>query len=185
MRYSLNICAMGMDAEVAHRMGKYKHWPLVSGSMAYQLAILDVFCHRIGCDLTVTLETEDGPVTRTGRFLFALAASGQYYGGGYCGAPQALPQDELLDFVLIDYIRRPQILQFLPKYKKGAHLSMPIVHRWRGTRMTVRADKGAVATADGECFVAHEVQFELLRRAFRVVLPQAVLPSAALFVNKV
>lgn len=79
---SLNLCSMGMDADVADKMRKYKGFPLVSGSLAYELAIVDVFCHRIGKHLQVEMDTPEGTVRREGRYFFALAASGQYYGGG-------------------------------------------------------------------------------------------------------
>lgn len=52
----------------------------------------------MGNDLKVTI---DGHPPIQDRFLFALAGSGRYYGGGYCGAPEADPSDGLLDFVLI------------------------------------------------------------------------------------
>lgn len=55
-------------------MVRYKNLPLVSGPMSYNLAIADVFCHRIGVDLHVVMDTPDGPVERRGRYFFALAA---------------------------------------------------------------------------------------------------------------
>lgn len=73
---------MGMDADVADKMTKYKRLPLVSGPLAYELAIADVFCHRIGKYLQVEMDTPTGVIRREGRYFFALAASGQYYGGG-------------------------------------------------------------------------------------------------------
>lgn len=64
---SLNLCSMGMDADVADKMRKYKGFPLVSGSLAYELAIVDVFCHRIGKHLQVEMgyAGRDGAPGRT------------------------------------------------------------------------------------------------------------------------
>lgn len=73
-RVSMNSASMGMDAAVAQKMVRYKNLPLVSGPMSYNLAIADVFCHRIGVDLHVVMDTPDGPVERRGRYFFALAA---------------------------------------------------------------------------------------------------------------
>ena len=50
-KLAIGLCALGMDATVAYKMIRYKHLPLVSGPMAYNLAIVDCFLHRIGCDL--------------------------------------------------------------------------------------------------------------------------------------
>ena len=178
-KLAIGLCALGMDAAVAYKMIRYKHLPLVSGPMAYNLAIVDCFLHRIGCDLEVTMELEDGSEqVETGRFFFALAANGQYYGGGYRGAPMASPTDGLLDFVLVRAMRRVRIPGFLKKYKAGEHLSLPVCLHARGRRMRVRAAQPAVATADGECFVTREAAFSVMPGAVRFVVPRgAVLPE--------
>ena len=168
---SLNIACLGMDADVAYKMVKYKHLPLVSGSMAYNIAIADVFFHRIGKELTITLETTHGPVTRKGRYLFALAASGQYYGGGYKGAPMARPDDGILDFVLIKKMSRLSILKFLPKYKAGDILDCPYFEHFRGTSMTIHCDEGAVVALDGECYTGTDMTFSLCDHHVNFVLP--------------
>lgn len=172
-RLSLDICAMGMDANVAYKMTRYKNWPLVSGSMAYQMAIADCFVHRIGCDLRVTMELEDGSErVDEGRFFFSLAACGQYYGGGYRGAPAADPTDGLLDFVLIEAMSRLRIPAFLKKYKRGQHMDLPVCRSARGRRMRVQASRPTVVTVDGECFHAEDVTFAVIPQAVRFVLPR-------------
>ncbi len=168
---SLNIACLGMDADVAYKMVKYKHLPLVSGSMAYNLAIADVFFGRIGKELTITLETTHGTIERKGRYLFALAASGQYYGGGYKGAPMARPDDGILDFVLIRKMSRLSILKFLPKYKAGDILDCPYFEHFRGTSMKVHCDEGAVVALDGECYTGTDMTFSLCDHTVRFVMP--------------
>ena len=171
-RISLNLCSMGMDADVADKMTRFKGLPLVSGPMAYQLAIAYVFCHRIGKTLRVVMDTTEGRVEETGRYFFALAANGQYYGGGYQGAPEAVPDDGLLDFVLIKAIPRVKIPGFLSRYKAGNHLDMEICTHYRGTRMQVHCGESAVVNVDGECFHDTDVEFELLPGAYSFILPR-------------
>lgn len=168
---AINLCSMGMDADVANKMVKYKRLPLVSGSMAYQIAIADVFCHPIGKNLRVVMDTPAGVVEETGRFFFALAASGQYYGGGYRGAPQAVVDDGLLDFVLVRAMPRLKIPGFLKRYKPGEHIGMDGCSFYRGTGMRVFCEDAAVVNLDGECFSAAEVSFEVVPGAFRFLLP--------------
>ena len=83
-RISLNIASMGMDAAVGMKMQRYKNLPGVSGSMAYNIAVADVFFHPIGAEMTMEIDGVDGPIQRSGRYLMALAANGRYYGGGWC-----------------------------------------------------------------------------------------------------
>lgn len=170
---SLNICSMGMDADVADRMVRYKHWPLVSGSMAYNLAVARTFFGRLSQKLHVIMETENGKVEREGDYLFALAANGQYYGGGYHGSPRSKPDDGLLDFVLIKSVSHVEMLRLLGKYKRGEHLDLDCCESFRGTSMHVLAEKPAVVTADGECFRTTDVSFSILPGAVSFVLPAA------------
>ena len=173
-RLSLNICNVGMDADVAQRMIHYKNLPLVSGPMAYNLAVIYMFFQKIGRRLHAVIETENGVVEQQGNFLFMLAASGQYYGGGYHGAPQARPNDGLLDFVFVDVIKRPQVLGFLKRYKGGQHLQLPIVHAFRGTSMRVSSPENVTICVDGECFSDNEVQFRILPSAVSFAIPAGV-----------
>ncbi len=168
---SLNIACIGMDADVAHKMVKYKHLPLVSGAMAYNLAIADVFFHRLGNKLKITIDTTHGPVTREGRYLITLAASGQYYGSGFKGAPMARPDDGVLDFVLIKAIPRLQILTFISKYKKGDFLEYDFCEHFRGTAIHIEADKDIVVALDGECFKNRTMHFALCGHTVKFVLP--------------
>ncbi len=172
-RYSLNMCSMGMDANVADRMVQYKRLPLVNGPMAYNLAIVRTFFGRLSQKLRVVMETERGRVERVGNYLFALAANGQYYGGGYHGSPRSTPNDGLLDFVLIKDISHLKVLAFLGKYKNGQHLDLSCCESFRGTKMQVTAEEPAVVTADGECFRTDNVTFEIVPQAVSFVVPTA------------
>lgn len=170
-RISLNIASIGMDASVGQKMQRYKNLPGVSGSMAYNIAVVDVFCHSIGEYMTIEIDSVDGMIRRDGRYLMTLAANGQYYGGGYHGAPKAITDDGLLDFVLVKKIPRVQIPFVLGKYKKGDHDSIACLEHIRGTAMHVFAAKPMVCNVDGECFDACKMTFNIIPNAFRFVLP--------------
>ncbi len=171
---SLNIASIGMDAKVSERMTRYKNLPGVGGSLAYELAILDVLCHPIGDEMTITIETQDGPVQRQGKFLLALAANGQYYGGGYRGAPHAVEDDGVLDFVLVKKISRFRILNFLKIYKAGRHDKLACCELLRGYSMHVEVTKPTVCNVDGECTIGSSMDFAVMPGAYRFVLPTSV-----------
>lgn len=179
-RISLNIASIGMDASVGHKMQRYKNWPGVSGSMAYNLAVVDVFCHPIGEKMVIEVEGVDGVVKRSGKYLMTLAANGQYYGGGYCGAPKAVVNDGLLEFVLVKKISRFQIPFFLGKYKAGRHEGVACIERIPGTSMRVWAAKPMVCNVDGECFESETMSFSVVPGAYRLVLPVRVAQERGL-----
>lgn len=171
---SLNIAAIGMDAAVADKMQKYKNLPGVNGSMAYNLAIADVFFHPIGDDMTIEIEGEEGVITRSGKYLMTLAANGRYYGGGYMGAPKAVENDGVLDFTLVKAVPKLQIPLILGRYKSGHHDELDCVEHLRGYAMRVCSAKPTVCTVDGECFTTDSIEFRILPSAFNFVLPASV-----------
>ena len=173
---ALNLASLGLDADVAERMTKFKYWPLVSGSMAYNLAVIASLFHRLGHPLDITIEDECGRiVSLTGTFLFALAANGRYYGGGYHAAPSAVAWDGLLDFVMIQKVSRLRILRLLKVYKAGRHIDLPICRHFQGRRMTVKTPKAGAINLDGEVLSATEAVFEIRPNALNFVFPA---PSA-------
>ena len=173
-RISLNIASIGLDAAVGLKMQKYKSWPGVSGSMAYNIAVVDVICHPIGVDMEIEIDNENGTIYRKGKYLMTLAANGRYYGGGYQGAPTAVTDDGRLEFVLVKKISRFQIPFVLGKYKAGAHDGVRCIETIHGTAMRVKAAKSMVCTIDGECFTTDYIGFSVIPNAYRLTLPASV-----------
>ena len=171
---SLNIAAIGLDASVALKMQRYKKWRGVSGSMAYNIAVVDVICHPIGVDMDIEIDTPNGTVHRNGKYLMTLAANGRFYGGGYQGAPSAITDDGLLEFVLVKKVSRFKIPFIIGKYKAGDHDKVKCIETIRGTAMRVNAVKPMICTVDGECFKTDSIRFAVLTNAYRLVLPASV-----------
>lgn len=172
---SLNIASIGLDASVGLKMQKYKMWPGVSGSMAYNIAVVDVVCHPIGVEMSIEIDTPDGTIQRDGKYLMTLAANGRFYGGGYQGAPTALTDDGLLNFVLVKKISRFEIPFVLGKYKAGKHDGVKCIETICGTSMRVKAAKSMVCTIDGECFTTDEIMFNVIPNAYNLTLPASVI----------
>lgn len=123
--YCLNGCSVGMDAVVARDMSIFKKWPLVSGPLAYNLAIIKTFLGKLGITADISV---DGETPQRKTCLFAVITNAPYYGGGYKGAPEAVPYDNKLDFTLVDKISKIKILSFLGIYKKGEHKKTLLLH---------------------------------------------------------
>lgn len=169
---ALNLCSMGLDAKVAMNMTRLKKIPFVRGSMAYNLSLLQCLCGKLGLNLSVQV---DGGEVITGCFLFALAGSGRYYGGGYCGAPRALPDDGLLDFILIRKPKLWRIPGLISVYKNGQHLDSEkmkdLTVFLRGKTVGIRGDKPNPVNRDGECEMGTQVCFSVLPGAVRFLVP--------------
>ena len=118
--------------------------------------------------------TIDDEYVYEGKFIFSLAASGQYYGGGYHGAPTADPSDGLLDFVMVRRVSKLRMLTLIGDYKSGKYINSPrfkdILITHRGKKMKIEGDRPAVVNIDGECINLNEVTFEVMPQAVRFIV---------------
>jgi len=170
-KYCLNGCSVGMDAVVARDMSIFKKWPLVSGSFAYTLAIVKTFLGKLGITADISV---DGCPPRRENCLFAVVANAPYYGGGYKGAPDAVPFDNQLDFTLVDKISKLKILKFLGLYKKGKHRTLDCCALKNCKSMEFTSEKPIPVNLDGEIVETNHMKFELVKGAVKFVLPKGV-----------
>ncbi len=169
--YCLNGCSAGMDAIVAKYMANFRRMPLVSGTMAYNLAIVKCFLGKIGCRLTLKA---DGKDLGNKECLFAVVANGPAYGGGYLAAPEAVPFDGELNFTVVEKINKLKILRFIGKYKKGQVDGLPFVHREKCNSFSVRSGTPVPVNLDGEIFETKEMDFHIVKGAVKFLIPNSV-----------
>ena len=170
-RYSINGCSVGMDAMVARDMILFKNLPLVSGSMAYTLAIVKTFLKKLGVKLKLKVDGEDyGNVS----CLFAVIANGAYYGGGYKGAPDAVAFDGKLNFTKVDVISKLSVLKFLGKYKRGEHRALSCCQLKECEEMYFESNEELPVNLDGEIIVTDKMHFSLKKNALEFIVPKSL-----------
>lgn len=170
-RYCLNGCSAGMDAMVGRDMTIFKNWPLVSGSMAYNLAVVKAFFSKIGVKMKISLDNGD---YFEKDCLFAVVANGPCYGGGYFAAPKAIPNDGVLDFTSVDTISRFNILRFLPLYKGGRHSHLECCHLNTCSSMEFFSEKPIPINLDGEIVVKNHMRFDIVKNGVKFVVPRGI-----------
>lgn len=168
-KIAINQCSMGVDAEVCAKQAAFKKLPFMKGEMAYTAAALYCICRRLNNEFTVSI---DGGEPKKMTLLFCVGANSRWYGGGYQAAPLAVPDDGLLDFIVVEKKNgRLKLLTLLPKYKKGMHLGWDITHFSRGKKMTIHSDRPAAVNVDGECEYVTDRTFEIVEKGIRFVIP--------------
>lgn len=169
-RVAINQCSMGLDAEVGGNQYRFKNLPLVSGEMAYNLSALYCLMGKLKSEFKITID--DGE-TFEGKFLFCFIGNSRWYGGGYKAAPLALPDDGLLDFVIVKLDRgRLRLLPLVSKYKAGEHLDWDITTFRRGKKIKIESKKPATVNVDGECETVTEREFEIIEKSITFVVPR-------------
>jgi YegS/Rv2252/BmrU family lipid kinase len=162
-----NAVGIGFDALVvveANRIRWLRGLPLYVTSVLRAMIRYD--CPR------VVLELDDRRLEQS--ILLTACANGQYYGGGFHVAPEARPDDGLLDVCVIDRVSRLKILQKLTYVIKGTHAGLPEVKFYRSRRVVLTSPDVLYVQADGDLLPEadpHRVEVELLPGALPVIVP--------------
>lgn len=166
---AINQCSMGMDAEVCAMQGKIKKLPLVTGEGAYYIGCIYAIIRKFKNRFTVTIDDQE-PFTKD--CLFCFCGNSRWYGGGFKAAPNAQPDDNLLDFVIVEAsVTRAKLVTLLNKYKRGEHLDWDITTFKRGRKLTIHSDKPAAVNVDGETKYVTDTSFEIIDNGIVFVVP--------------
>lgn len=115
-----------------------------------------------------TLEV-DGQVSTHTAFSVVVANTG-FYGGGLHVAPAAVPDDGLLDVVVLGATSKRHFPTAMREMRAGTHVNRPFNHAYRGRRVTVRADRTLPVYGDGDpVTAAREFTVELVPSALSVI----------------
>ncbi|MGD9559353.1 MAG: diacylglycerol kinase family protein [Oscillospiraceae bacterium] len=180
---SAAITSAGLDANVAYNIPKYRRLPLVGGSMAYNISILEQLLKPLGMPLSISLDGH----TQQGNYLIATVCNGQYYGGGFRAAPMASLDDGVLEVILVKKLSRFQIASIIGKYKKGAHYADGAIipslrhafQHFRAQEVTITptGTRPFILNVDGECGPAPRLYAKVMPKAARFVLPPALFAA--------
>ena len=116
------------------------------------------------------IRIDDDEVFET-NVLFLTMANGMYYGGGMMAAPDALVDDGLFDFCMVDKIKRREVPFLLPKFMKGDHEKLKVVHTIKGKKMIIDSDKPLPVNIDGELLLSDHVEVEIKEGTLNFMVP--------------
>src|SRR5262249_41579764 len=116
----LLAAGIGLDAEVAYQVNQGGR---LGGMPAYLLALARVL--KSFRPVSLQIAGEGGRFN--GRVMLAALANCSCYGGGIPIAPEAKPDDGLLDVVIVREMSRLTLALQFPRLLRGAHLSHPLV----------------------------------------------------------
>ncbi len=168
--YFANVASAGMSGAIAKRANETSKG--LGGRISYFWATLAVFARWQVCDVRVTVDGE----VRSGRMHDVIVANCPSFGGGMKICPDAVPDDGLLDVLLLGDLTKRDLLLTLPKTYRGKHLPHPKAELLRGRVVTVDADEPLPVELDGEQPGTTPVRFEIVPGALRVRVP-ALLPE--------
>jgi diacylglycerol kinase (ATP) len=160
--YFANAAGFGFDAVVTTEAQKSKH---LRGMLLYLVAIIRTLSH-LECPL---VRIRAGEFEAEQRVLMIAAANGQFYGGGLKVAPEARPDDGLIDVCIGWEMGWWSTLKKLPRFVAGTHVALKEVKMLRGPELSLEFREPVQIELDGDVLVPQPY------RRFRLsVLPGAV-----------
>jgi len=163
-RYFGNVVGIGFDGAVLMETLKMKN---LRGLPLYLVAVLKTIL--LNFDPPMTTITLDGEQMQLPATLVSVA-NGPREGGGFVIAPNAEPDDGLLDLCIARKVSRLTMLRLIPHFLQGTHTNLDPITMARTTAVTVSSPDGLVAHIDGEvlCTDALEIHCEIMPGALEV-----------------
>jgi len=165
-RYFGNGVGIGFDAVVGFEALKLTH---LHGFLNYIVAALRTIFLFFNAPL-VRIEYDDKQITQPS--LMVSIMNGRRMGGGFMMAPEAHPDDGLLDLCVAGQLSRIGILTMIPRFMKGTQATHPQIKTGRAIKIHVLAIEGSLpAHADGEtiCTAGKELSIDIIKQPINIL----------------
>ncbi len=168
---SINVFSVGVDARVAAGMQKYKRFPLLHGSAAYNISTVENVLKGLHEPYGIEIDGVD----YSGEQTLLLAGNGRFYGGGFNPVPEADPTDGLLEILIIKAVDLLTVMKVIGAYKAGQHrkYAQYITHL-QAKSLTIwhKNGKDMTVNLDGEIVKTPRVSLRMAEHKLRFVIPQ-------------
>jgi YegS/Rv2252/BmrU family lipid kinase len=160
-----NMASVGMSGAVAAKANSTTK--ALGAKTSYLYALGTVFARWKNVELRVRVDEEE----RNGLMEDTIVAVGRYLAGGMMITPDAEPDDELFDVLLIGDLTKTELVRVMPKIYRGTHLPHPKGEVLRGRTVSIEADDPLPIQLDGEQPGTTPVRFEIAPAAIRLRVP--------------
>lgn len=148
-KLGIDVVCAGVDARIAAGVHRYKDWWFVSGIGAYILSLLEnIFFKGIARAMTVHMgdvRWENKPAS------LLCVCNGRHYGGGFMPVGDAMPDDGVLDMLLVRKVSLFTFLRLVGKYAQGRYREYPeLIRDFHGDAVTFSAQEPITVVVDGE-----------------------------------
>lgn len=172
-KYAASVCNIGLDADAASNMHKFKKIPFISGTSRYFLSVFYCLVNKLGKALEVTI---DNNIKLNGLYLLGVVANGHSYGGGYRCAPLAVINDGIMDLCFVENISRLKIISIIGSYKEGKHLENPKINGYitysKCKHVLIKSNEPINVCIDGESYIDNKVELSVEKDSLKFWLPK-------------
>jgi YegS/Rv2252/BmrU family lipid kinase len=168
-RHFANIASFGMSGDVVDRVNRATLVKRFLGPFAYTLGSLMSLIRYKAKPVRLKIDNAFDEVVSVST---CAVCNGQFFGGGMRVAPDASPDDGLLDVIIMGDAPLKDVLKSLNQIQSGQHVNNPNVKIFRAKNVIatpVEATAGApvIIEADGELPGRLPAMFEVLPKALK------------------
>jgi diacylglycerol kinase (ATP) len=163
--YAINVCAGGFSGQVDEVLTE--ELKLTWGPLAFLIGAASVLPELTAYQTTIAWE--DGPMERI-EALNIIVANGRTVAGGIAVAPQANPEDGLLDVIVVRFGSAIDLAGVAARLLAGNYLNSELVTQRRAQRVRIAASPGMWFNLDGELWTNEMVTFTALPQMLRVIV---------------
>jgi len=163
--YFINICGMGLDAEVNKRVSADRDRGHL-GHLKYQYHIFSALMGYTPTKMTIVI---DGKEIHHEVLSMALGIA-QYSGGGMKQLPFAVPDDGIFDLSVIKKATRLKVMRSVHKVYDGSFVELPEVSTYTGKAIQIKSEPKCWIEADGETLGESPFRFEIIPQSLNVII---------------
>jgi diacylglycerol kinase (ATP) len=162
-RYGLNIFGTALAARAGDRCNRQFKW---LGHRGYDVAAMVEIARMKETPTRLTLDGKDF----LGDFPIVMVCNSKHTGGAMKMAPDAEPDDGLLDVLTLEGAGRMEVLDLLAtKLRKGTHVQSPKVKIRRAKVVRIEPREDSPLLCDGEVYGSTPVTVSILPAALRLL----------------
>ena len=162
-RHFISVLGVGFAATVAAEANKMR---LLKGPTAFFAAVYKAIGSLKSFPLCLTLDAQRMEVD----CIAVLIQNTRYSGGGLLLAPEAAIDDGLFDVVVVEKIKRVDLMLNFPRLYRGSHLNHPKFSVYRARFVEIESPQPLEKMMDGDIFGKTPVRARVAQRAIRVVV---------------
>ena len=175
-KLGLDVVCAGVDARIAADVHRYKNIVFAKGIVPYCLSLLEnVFFKGIARPMKV----EMGDISWDQDTSILCICNGRHYGGGFMPIPEAMPDDGVLDMLLVKKVGLGTFLRLLKTYATGGYRSCPeLIRDHHGQTVTYSSPEPITTVVDGEVMVDTRFVVKLSEKKLRFFYPKGASYAA-------
>ncbi len=149
-RLGIGVVCAGVDARIADDVDRYKRLPLVKGLGAY---IMSLVVNVLFKGITRPCIVDAGELHYEGDLSIVCVCSGRYYGGGFMPVGDNMPDDGVIETLVVPKVGLLTFARLVGAYSKGRYKEYPnLIWPRKENEISIASANGqeVVVCVDGE-----------------------------------